>query len=365
MSQKPQTQSRLMERLRAQLLDAKATTSSEDKPEKPGSLRSPNHIALGPARIFVVVLLAASLIALLVWWVLKIGSGSPRPPGDLPSNTLGFVTVTLDSNGKETSRRTLQAEYFAEDIGGGVSIEMVKIPSGEFLMGSPPKEAERDTDVGPQHKVNVSEFYMGRFEVTREQWRQVARMPRVNIDLKEDPAGFTDSWRLPVEQISWAEAAEFCDRLRKESGKAFHLPTEAEWEYAARAGTTTPFAFGPTITLGIVNYNGAYPHHAAENGVARNKTVEVGSLGFANAFGLYDMHGNVWEWCQDVYHNGYAGNPPSDGSAWMTGGEQDKRVMRGGSWNYIGRRCRSANRSWCVAGNRFNEVGFRVVCTAD
>jgi len=250
---------------------------------------------------------------------------------------------------------------------------MVKVPSGTFEMGSPNNEADHSDDEGPQHSVAVPEFFMGRYEVTREQWRQVAKMPRVKIDLNEDPSKFKDSLKQPVEQVSWNEVVEFCNRLEKKTGKPYRLPSEAEWEYGARAGTKTPFAFGPTITPKIVNYEGDYPYGSAPKGAYRQKTVEVGSLGVANAFGLYDMHGNVWEWCEDVWHNDYKG-APSDGSAWLNGRDSTRRVVvRGGSWLLHGGSCRSAYRfdydyqtgpSKTAYGTSDFSVGFRVVVAA-
>lgn len=312
--------------------------------------------------------LAVVAIALLVWigWPKTDNSGMPtssKPsPSPAPSAGPDFETMTFDPQGKEVNRRKLRAVYFTEDL-DGVPLEMVKVPGGTFTMGSPNNEADRDTNEGPQHSVTVQKFFMGRFEVTRQQWRQVAKMPKVKIDLKEDPSEFKDSLKQPVEQVSWEEAVEFCKRLEKKTGKPYRLPSEAEWEYAARAGTKTPFAFGTTITPNIVNYNGAYPYGSAPKGDNRQKTVEVGSLGVANAFGLYDMHGNVWELCEDVWHDDYKG-APGDGSAWVSGGDSSLRVLRGGSWYYDGKLCRSAGRVvyGTLVPNSF--VGFRVVVAA-
>jgi len=271
-----------------------------------------------------------------------------------------FETITLDENGNETDRRTLQADYFSEDLGDGVTLDIVKIPNGVFLRGSPEGEPGRGSNEAPQEQVSVGEFSMGRFAVTREQWRQVALMPKVKIDLNEEPSYFKDSWRQPVEQVSWDEAVEFCARLSKKTEVEYRLPSEGEWEYACRARTTTPFAFGATITPKVVNNNGSYPYGSAPQGEYRQKTVEVGSLGFANGFGLYDMHGNVWEWCEDVYHDSYSG-APTDGSAWTAGGDQTCRVLRGGSWSNYGKLCRSALRARSVPEAHRNFNGFRVV----
>jgi formylglycine-generating enzyme required for sulfatase activity len=323
--------------------------------------------------IFVFGGLAVMAIALLIWigWPKTDKPGVPPSPSPTPSasgpalSPPDFETVTLDSQGKEMDRRRLQAEYFTEDL-DGVPLEMVKVPGGTFEMGSPNNDPQLHYCEVPQHSVTVPEFFMGRFEVTREQWRQVARMPKVKIDLKEDPAYFRDSLKQPVEQVRWVEAVEFCERLKKKTRKPYRLPSEAEWEYAARAGTETLFAFGPTITPKIVNYDGN-PSIAPPNGTDRQKTVEVGSLGVANAFGLYDMHGNVWEWCEDVWHQIYGGehgNPPVDGSAWVTGGEQDRRVLRGGSWHAFIWNCHSTKRDHTYASSYSNDCGFRVVVAA-
>jgi len=220
----------------------------------------------------------------------------------------------------------------------------------------------RDASEGPQHQVSVQPFYLGKFAVTQAQWREVANLANVKLDLNADPSGFKGD-NLPVEKVNWEEAKEFCDRLSRATGKTYRLPTEAEWEYACRAGTTTPFAFGATITPDIVNYNGNYPYGNAAKGVYREKTVADGSFWRANGFGLYDMHGNVSEWCEDIYHDNYTG-APTNGNVWLTPRSddgKDYRLLRGGSWDNIGRGCRSAVRDRGSAGGRYYVIGFRVV----
>ncbi|NJN59739.1 MAG: SUMF1/EgtB/PvdO family nonheme iron enzyme, partial [Leptolyngbyaceae cyanobacterium SL_5_9] len=205
-----------------------------------------------------------------------------------------------------------QAEYERQqsasvDLGNGVILEMVKIPADEFLMGAATGEESFYDDERPQHRVKVPEFWMGKFAVTQEQWSEVAGLPKVKIDLNPEPSYFNGAKR-PVEQVSWDEAVEFCDRLSRETGKSYRLPTEAEWEYACRAGTTTPFSFGETITPDLVNFNGDYTYGNAPKGAYRRQTTDVGSFP-ANAFGLYDVHGNVWEWCADQWYGSYANKP--------------------------------------------------------
>jgi len=193
---------------------------------------------------------------------------------------------------------------------------------------------------------------MGRYAVTQAQYEAV---------IGKNPSNFKGAKR-PVENVSWNDAQEFCKKLSQTTGRKYRLPSEAEWEYACRAGTTTPFHFGETITSALANYNGTYIYQSEPEGEYRSQTTNVGSFP-PNAFGLYDMHGNVWEWCEDVYHKTYEG-APTDGSAWNVGEDSDRRMLRGGSWNYFPRFCRSAARINYDAGERSNYFGFRVVCVA-
>jgi formylglycine-generating enzyme required for sulfatase activity len=173
-----------------------------------------------------------------------------------------------------------------------------------------------------------------------------------------NPSAFKGNNR-PVEQVSWNDAVKFCEKLSQKTGKNYKLPSEAEWEYACRAGTTTPFYFGESITPELVNYDGNYTNSSAPKGQYRQQTTDVGSFP-PNAFGLYDMHGNVWEWCQDDYINSY-NNAPTDGSA-LTGRSSIK-LVRGGSWNDHPGNCRSAFRYSLILGYDFYNIGFRVVCS--
>ncbi|MBT9310863.1 formylglycine-generating enzyme family protein [Leptothoe kymatousa TAU-MAC 1615] len=250
---------------------------------------------------------------------------------------------------------------FTEDLGNGAMLDMVHIPARDFLMGSPENEAEREDSEGPRHRVQVPAFYMGKYPVTQAQWQAVAKLQQVKVELKLAPSRFKGN-DLPVERVSWFEAVEFCQRLSRHTGNQYHLPSEAEWEYACRARTTTPFYFGETISTDQANYDGRYTYGNGKKGQFRKKTTPVGSFP-ANNFGLYDMHGNVWEWCQDHWHEDYDG-APQDGSPWIQGGDSDSRVVRGGSWFSYPRLCRSAYRNFLTPVFRNGSSGFRVVCSA-
>ncbi|MBE9065287.1 formylglycine-generating enzyme family protein [Leptolyngbya cf. ectocarpi LEGE 11479] len=258
-------------------------------------------------------------------------------------------------------RRRETIQFFAEVLDENLNIEMVQIPAGTFTMGSPEDELERFNSEGPQHNVTVKEFFMGQYPVTKAQWRFVAGLPQIEQTLEIDPSNFKGD-NLPVEQVSWYDAVEFCRRLSAHMGREYGLPTEAEWEYACRAGTTTPFHFGQMITTQVVNYAGA-SYAGGPEGEFREKTTPVDHFGIANAFGLCDMHGNVWEWCQDHWHDNYK-RAPTDGSVWLTSEISSSRVVRGGSWNDTPRNCRSASRNLDAPDLRFNDIGFRVVCHA-
>lgn len=210
----------------------------------------------------------------------------------------------------------------------------------------------------------LAPFLMGKYQVTQQQWQAVATLPQVERELKSDSSNFKGAKR-PVEQVSWEEAVEFCKRLSQHTGHTYRLPSEAEWEYACRAGTTTPFHFGETITTELANYRGyrgivvGTTYASEPGGISTEKTTEVGSFP-PNAFGLYDMHGNVCEWCADPWHDNYEG-APSDGSVWKSGKDVRFRVPRGGSWYHYPLGCRCASRSRFDPVNGVNLDGFRVV----
>ena len=261
--------------------------------------------------------------------------------------TFELDVITVNAEGKENSRHTSSACFFPEDLGNGVVLEMVYIPGGTFMMSSPATERDRYEPNSPQHQVKVPAFYAGKYPITQAQWQAV---------MGNNPSWFKGEKR-PVEFVSWQNAVEFCAKLSQKTGKKYRLLSEAEWEYACRAGTTTPFHFGETITPDLVNYHGNRPYANAPEGLYRQETTDVGIFP-PNAFGLYDMHGNVSELCSDRWHENYNG-APTDGSSWETGTD-DGRIRRGGSHYHNAVFCRCAFRNSCLADERHTLIGFRV-----
>ena len=260
-----------------------------------------------------------------------------------------FEVPTVNISGYITHRTQGSARQKIEDLGNGIKLEMVYIPGGSFLMGSPENEEGKFKYESPQHQVNLQAFYMSKYPINQEQYQLI---------MDENFSQFKGGKR-PVERVSWDRATEFCQKLSKKTGKTYKLPSESQWEYACRSGTTTPFYFGETITSDLVNYNGNYPYSNAPTGEYRGETTDVGTFP-PNAFGLYDMHGNVWEWCQDIWHYNY-NEAPTDGSAWEAGGDSNKRLLRGGCCNYTSGLCRSAWRHYYHKNLSYSSSGFRVV----
>ena len=268
------------------------------------------------------------------------------------------------------SRQRASNWGYTEELTGDVGLDMMLIPEGTFLMGAPEDELESLDRERPQYEVTVPSFYCGRYPVTQEQWRVVAGYSPIERELNPNPSKFKGS-DLPVEQVSWEEAQEFCLRLSYQTGKTYRLPSEAEWEYTCRAGTTTPFYFGETLDSGIANYDAKSDGYQPTDGDGvtgeyRKKTTVPG-LFPGNQWGLYDMHGNVWEWCEDDWHDSYEG-ASADGSPWIynkstSQNEAPNKLLRGGSWLGIPRNCRSAFRYSFPRVNRYHFVGFRVVCS--
>ena len=275
-----------------------------------------------------------------------------------------FDVATLNDKRQEANCTRQQAQYFQDSLGQDVWLDMVSIPGGSFLMGSPLGEGYGKEK--PQHQVTVQPFFMGKFPVTQAQWRTVAAMPRVGRELQLDPSSFKGA-RRPVESVYWHDAVEFCQRLERYTGRHYRLPSETEWEYACRAGTTTPFHFGSAVSRDFVNCERnlgmVFFSFLVDPFRGRGSTTEVGSFNVANSFGLYDMHGNVWEWCADHWHDNYKG-APIHGTAWLSSDEASSRLVRGGSLNYDPSVCRSANRYRYRVDRSYSSIGFRVACSA-
>ena len=234
--------------------------------------------------------------------------------------------------------------------------EMVVIPAGTFRMGSPAREEGRYDDEGPQHLVTLRSFAMGVKEVTFDEWDACVRGGGCDGYLPDDEGWGRGS--RPVINVSWEDAQAYVGWLSESTGAAYRLPSESEWEYAARGGTTTPFHTGATISTDQANYNGNYVR-----GRYRGRTTPVGTFA-PNMFGLYDVHGNVWEWVEDCWHDNYRG-APSDGKAWERRGYCGRGVLRGGSWIISPRNLRSANRQRNSTERRGAYAGFRVSRTLD
>jgi formylglycine-generating enzyme required for sulfatase activity len=261
---------------------------------------------------------------------------------------LFFYADNIQSRQQEREENTVYVN--------GVDIVMVYIPAGEYLMGSPENESLRQSDEGPQHPVTIARgFWMGKYEVTQGQWKAI---------MGQNEAWFEEEDDYPIEWISWDLAKDFIKTLNEKTGLRFRLPTEAEWEYACRAGTTTAFHFGESISSDQANFNGAFPYGNAQKGIYREGTCPVGSFE-SNAWGLYDMHGNVWEWCEDVYKEDIYAHPElctkNRIGNLLYSGEGSHRVFRGGGWLGSGNALRSASRSHEWAHYSLIYIGFRLV----
>jgi formylglycine-generating enzyme required for sulfatase activity len=256
-------------------------------------------------------------------------------------------------------KRTGTRRVLTLAIADGQTMEFVRIPKGSFLMGAPAGEPEaegdeRFSDEMPQRRVEISrDFYLGKYEVTQAQYKAVTG---------ESPSQFTGD-RLPVEQVTWDEAMRFCEALSRKTQRKLRLPSEAEWEYACRAGTSTPFHFGAKLNGDLANCDGDFPYGTAVKGTNNKVTTAVGSYP-ANPWGLHDMHGNVSEWCRD-YHGPYSALSSDPDPVQLTRQPEDRIVIRGGSWVSIAWNCRAARRHGYVQDYRSNDVGFRVLLAAE
>ena len=253
------------------------------------------------------------------------------------SADLGLPHISLNLTNYSEDDLTL-------DLSKGITLELVRVSGGSFMMGSP--DGQGDNDERPQHRVTLQEFLIGKYAVTNSQWEAVMKTKgSANCDPKFQGAD------QPVVGISWHDAKKFCEELSQRVKRNVRLASEAEWEYAAKGGNQSRgFIYSGSNDLNDVGWYGSN---------SGSVTHTVGEK-TANELGIYDMSGNVWEWCEDVWHENYNG-APSDGSAWLTGGEQNRRALRGGSWDHDANYCRSANRSRNDADYRFDGIGFRVV----
>jgi formylglycine-generating enzyme required for sulfatase activity/uncharacterized caspase-like protein len=288
-------------------------------------------------------ILARAQIEMTVW---------PTQPVTPQYESVEFETVQVNALGELIETILGETTTFVEDLGNGHRLEMVRIPGGSFWMGAAVGESGASEHEFPQREVRIGEFWMGKVVVTRSQYQ--ALTPQASIP----DTAHLQLPNHPIESIFWTDAVAFCQQLSQRTGRAYRLPSAAEWEYACRARTTTPFHFGKTITPDLANYNGSYAYGAGPRGKYRQQTTAVGSFA-PNLFGLYDMHGNVWEWCLDGWPNGNT-DLAADGSAWRLSGQ--KKCLRGGSWSYLPTSCRSAYRLDYPFHNRIDDIGFRVVC---
>ena len=324
----------------------------------PAPLKKQAPLYLRPG-FFVFGVLAFAAGSMLGWKTAKL---PPIPRHNEPPEMLysiDYQRAELDPDGRLVTRTPSQTVAYAEELSSGNRLEMVQIMPGAYTMGASPNEPYAEPAERPTHRVQVSGFFLSRFEITQQQWASVAASPKVSIDLVARPSSFKGDDR-PVEGVTWLEAKEFCARLSRLTGRLYRLPTEAEWEYACRAGTDTPFSFGQTVLSSLANYQATKPYSSEGLGEYRRQTVSVGSLDAANAYGLSDMHGNVAEWCEDAY-DFYSSDEQTDPMGPSSG---RNRVVRGGGWRSYPWQCRSASRVGFDESLHRNDIGFRVVLPA-
>ena len=359
-------------------------SAASGQSEEAGRIRRPRWLnrrtAVGAAAAGAIAVGSAVVAPPILRWASKASKPSLR--------AISFDFATVDEKGGHLAMQKGTASVFTEPLSSDVGVMMVSIPEGSFVMGSPQSEPERRANEGPQRHVRLRTFFIGSSPVTQRQWAAVVANPKASSlrTLDPDPSFFKGA-DLPVETISWNEAAEFCRRVGELTGRDYRLPTEAEWEYACRAGSTGPFSFGPTITPQLANYcgvggavcgdsnggsiasdeyDGATYHSGAYGqgpvGIFRGTTTVAGTFP-PNRFGLYDMHGDVWEYCQDVATPNYS-QALSDGSAYVSG--DGDRILRGGSWSHNPAICRAAYRDQIAPDNRGwqGRIGLRLACSA-
>jgi uncharacterized protein (TIGR02996 family) len=258
-------------------------------------------------------------------------------------------------------------------LSNSVGMQLALIPAGLFWMGSPATEAGPSDDEGPVHEVTITRpFFLGVYPVTQGEYQRVMGNNPSHFSASgdgKDKVKKLDTQRFPVESVSWDDAVEFCRRLselpeERAAGRAYRLPTEAEWEYSCRGGALSyqTFHFGDSLSSREANCDGNDPYGQTKKGPHLERPTAVGHYQQPNGFGLFDLHGNVWEWCTDWYGNDYyRSSPPEDPQGPDSGTD---RVLRGGSWGFGGRACRSANRGYYAPEDRLLDFGFRVVLVA-
>ncbi len=283
----------------------------------------------------------------------------PVPSEDTGStpNSPSKIEGVAEGRGSMTTQQNLPVAQKHGDtktltLPGGATMEMIYVGSGEFMMGSPTSEDGRYDDE-TQHQVTLTKgFWLGKYEVTQEQWQSV---------MGENPSYFKGA-RNPVENVSWEDCQKFIEKVNARLNCGARLPTEAEWEYACRAGTTTAYFWGNALNGDKANCDGNYPCGNTQKGRFLQRTTQVGSYD-ANPWGFYDMHGNVYEWCYDWYDKDYYKNSPTDDPQGPSSG--GNRVLRGGCWYGDARNCRSARRFWGRPGDCSDYYGFRLCCSAE
>lgn len=287
---------------------------------------------------------------------------------DSKTKRVTFNVVYANTSGDIEATRVTKNTYRIEKWGWKNEIEFRQIPEGSFRIGTSLETLEslesfQENEASPDYSININSFWMAKDPITERQWKSIARTEKINHRLP-DNTGISRGDNYPVDNVSWNEAVEFCQRLSRETGRNYRLPSESEWEYACRAGTTTFFHFGETLTPTLAHY---YPIDNSsevntESIRAPKGPVPVNHFNWANAFGLYNMHGNVWEWCQDRYHREYQDGLPTDGTPWVEAGDETGRVFRGGSFKRDAIYCRAATRGTQTEETSFAGSGFRIAC---
>ncbi|MEM7536666.1 MAG: formylglycine-generating enzyme family protein, partial [Chloroflexota bacterium] len=284
--------------------------------------------------------------------------------------TTAFDSAHLTPGVKDTwgqrewpiDRQSQTQEFFTQQVGLDFKLQMIYIPGGQYQMGA--QDNAGDYREQPVHTVDVPAFFLSRFLITQQQWLFISKRAKVRYELTQKPSAFNSyggtTNTIPVSQITWFEATEFCERLYAMTGLPYRLPTEAEWEYACKAGTSTSFHFGWTISPSVANYDNRHRYRESpKRSFTHGMPTSVGAYMAPNAFGLQDMHGNVWEWCADHWYPDYTDSGTTV-DARTTDLRDAERVIRGGAWDSPPDMCRSSYRMGISPYNRLFTIGLRV-----